>query len=233
MRAWSDVAISRFYLDKTRDMLATNCLPCTKMEPVALGCDQTMIPHDATVHENSIVYRGSLRNDSVMMFTLVRATHSRECRLKHTCEPIPACNGILDELEGEDDEIQRAKQKNIISQKRKSVGIENMTRKKPCRSEIDEDVSSIDDEDSVTSGCNTDDSGDGLDMSMMPGDPNQWSDISDLQLFQHQRDIIEAVRNSPARGYVSAICGSGKSLPMTICCKEVRCGDLCPIQDSS
>ncbi len=87
----------------------------------------------------------------------------------------------------------------------------------------DEDGTHLDSDmsDSDTQFVSDDESIPQLDMSSIPSESNHWSDLSQMALFPHQIQIIEAVKNAPNRGYISAICGSGKSLPMILSCKAV------------
>jgi superfamily II DNA or RNA helicase len=49
----------------------------------------------------------------------------------------------------------------------------------------------------------------------------QFEDLSHCDMFQHQLDMLRVMRDND-RGYINAICGSGKSLPMARSCLNER-----------
>ena len=102
MKVWDDDRVIQFYLDTMQEILALECPECVSVTPVPLPLQGYK---GVTARDNALLYRGQSGNESVMMFMVLRCSHSPDCPLEHKTE-LRGKGKVPRKRSREDDELQ-------------------------------------------------------------------------------------------------------------------------------
>ncbi|KAJ3282552.1 hypothetical protein HK104_010833 [Borealophlyctis nickersoniae] len=225
MKNWSRERVAKYYLEQFGELFIKKKPSCVSILPVEIDPNgKSTKSYTFTVVENGVVYGGRRKCDSTMMFTLWRLTHNGDCQHDHTkpCFQEPVV-GEKRKRVTETEELIDFEENVTLNEDFDSFDMD-MERNESDTENMDLDASETeltdieyDTETAFSSELMEEDM-----ISVPCDDPTTLEDLSSLQMLPHQIKMVQAVLNENiTRGIIEAICGSGKSLPMTVICKSV------------